>query len=98
MLSSSISKLKCCLILLFAGTKVSFIGYNDDALFQSNKTTENVTIMSSIISAVVLGRNVTDLKEQVVVTIIPSSKVKKKKKKTNRNKKKIQNPHPQTTL
>ena len=55
---------------------MSFVAHNSDKLFQSDIKTENSTILSPIISAVVLGKDVKDLKMPVVVKILlPLSKV-----------------------
>lgn len=56
-------------------TQVSFVAHNNDKLFQTEKKTENITILNPIISAVVLGRNVTGLNSSVVVKIALSTKV-----------------------
>ncbi|XP_072030645.1 adhesion G-protein coupled receptor G7-like [Amphiura filiformis] len=53
------------------GTKVSFIAYNDNKLFQSLERKTSVAV-GPIISAVVLGKDVFNLTKPVIIQIIPN--------------------------
>ena len=54
---------------------MSFIGYNENTLFQSQILEEENTkmdVLGPIISAVVLGKEVKSLEEPIVLKIVPT--------------------------
>ncbi|XP_072032037.1 adhesion G-protein coupled receptor G7-like isoform X3 [Amphiura filiformis] len=58
-------------------TKVSFIAYNDDKLFPSQMLKEKTSsmVVGPIISAVVLGKDVINLKKPVIIQIAPTQDI-----------------------
>ena len=62
------------LYYLNTDTRVNFVGYNNDKLFRSEllEKETNTSVLGPLISAVVLGKEITNLTQQVVIRMTPT--------------------------
>ena len=60
-------------LLSYTDTRVSFVGYNNEKLFRSKmlEKESNTSVLGPVISAVVLGKDNTNLTQQVVIRMTP---------------------------